>query len=148
MQKTRRTRTRIKVPVRIGERWRSTRPGNSFQFTITKALEEVKVSVEEWKACWKRVQPTIPEEELFRLFEKTFGSDHNLSSKVDFIKDIVRRCQDMGEPVRECVTCLSFVSMCCVGVLLYQCVSFCILIALSAPGFAPGLHFFHNLTVY
>ena len=73
----------------------------------------------------------IPAEDLFRLFKKAFGSGHNLRDKVDFIKDIVRRYQDMGDAVRECVVFLSFVSMCCVGLLLSQCVSSCVLIALT-----------------
>ena len=114
----------INVPTRIKERWRRTRPGNVFQFLISTALSEAKVSAEKFKTCWKRVQPTIPEEELFRLFEKTFGSGDNVHRKVDFINDILRRYQDIGEPVCDCVACLSFVSMCCVGLLLYQCVIF------------------------
>ena len=127
MQKTSYT---IRVPSRIKERWRKTHH-NCGEFNITKALSEAKVSPKEFKKCWKRVHPMIPEEELFRLCEKAFGSGHNLCAKVDFIKDIVRRYQDMAEPVRDCVVVLSFVSMCCVCLLLSQCVISCVLVALT-----------------
>ena len=91
MQKTR--RIEISVPSRIRERWRKTHD-NSGEFTITKALSEAKVSPKEFRTCWKRVQPTIPEEDLLRLLKKAFGSGHNLRGKVDFIKDILRRYQE------------------------------------------------------
>ena len=81
----------VKVPARIKERWRSTRPNNGTQFLINTALSEAKVSAEKFKKCWKTVQPTIPEEELFRLFDKTFGSVDNPRGKVDFIEDILQR---------------------------------------------------------
>jgi len=73
----------------------------------------------------------MSDEEIIRLFKKTFGSGHNLSGKIDFIKDILRRYKGMGEAVRECEVFLSFVSMCCVGLLLSQCVISCVLIALT-----------------
>ena len=130
IQKTR-VQTRVRLPSRIRERWFSIHDNSGQIFCITKALSETKVSAKEFKKCWKRVQPMIPEEDLLRLLKKAFGSGHNLSSKVDFIKDIVRRCQDMGEPVRECVVFLSFVSMCCVCLLLSQCVIPCVLVALT-----------------
>ena len=117
---------KISVPTRIRERWRS-----AAGFYISKALSEAQVSAEKFKTCWKRVRATIPKEELFRLFEKTFGSEDNLHRKVDFINDILRRYQGMTEPVRDCVACLPFVSMCCVGLLLYQCSISCVLIALT-----------------
>ena len=81
----------VKVPARIKERWHSTRPNNGAQFLINTALSEAKVSAEKFKKCWQTVRPTIPEEDLFRLFDKTFGSDDNLRGKVDFIEDILQR---------------------------------------------------------
>ena len=128
-QKTRYRYRRITVPARIRERWCKIRP-NGFDFHITKALSKAKVSSEKFKMYWRRVQPTIPQEDLFRLFEKAFGPGRNVFSKVDFINDILRRYQNMGEPVRDCVVCLSFLSMCCVGVLLYRCVIFVYLLHL------------------
>ena len=136
MQKTR-VQTRVCLPSRIRERWHKIHH-NSGEFAITKPLAEAKVSPKEFKKCWKRVQPTIPEEDLLRLFNKTFGSGHNLSSKVDFIKDIVRRCQDMGELVCECVVFLSFVSMCCVCLLLSQCVISCVLVTMTDTTYVTG----------
>ena len=57
----------------------------------------------------------ISDEDLFYLFEKTFGVYGNLGGKVDFIKDILRRYKAMGEPVCECVTVwLVTVLECCV----------------------------------
>ena len=79
------------MSARIKERWRSTRPNSGTQFLINTALAEAKVSAEKFKKCWQTVQPTIPEEDLFRLFDKTFGSDDNLRGKVDFIEDILQR---------------------------------------------------------
>ena len=119
------------MPKRIRERWCASRGNsiNSYSYTIHNALRDCdpKVSREEFKACWKRVQPTIPEEDLFRMFKKAFGSHH----KVDFINDILRRYQDIGEPVRNCVACLAFVSVCFAGLLLSQCSISCVLVALT-----------------
>ena len=129
IQKTK-SRTEISVPTRIRERWCEIH-GDGFEFDISKALSKAKVSPEEFKKRWRKVQPTIPEEELFRLFEKAFDSRNNLLGRVDFINDILRRYQDMGEPVCDCVACLSFVSVCSVGLLLCQCSIFCVLIALT-----------------
>ena len=120
----------ISVPTRIKERWYKIH-GNGYQFLITKALSEAKLSPKAFKKCWKKVRPMIPEEDLFRLFDKTFGSRNNLLGRVDFINDILRRYQNMGEPVRDCVACLSFVSLCCVGLLLHQCSISCVLMALT-----------------
>jgi len=96
--------TSIKVPARIGERWRSERPENTSQFHITTALSEANVNAEDFKKCWRTVQPTIPKEELVRLFNKTFGSENNLHHKVNFIKDILRRYQDSSIVIREAGT--------------------------------------------
>ena len=117
------------MPTRIRERW--FKIGNGFQFLITKALSEAKVSAEEFQTCWKKVQPTIPEEELLRLFKKAFDSRNNIPGRVDFINDILRQYQDMGEPVCDCVACLSSVSVCCIGLLLSQCAISCVLMALT-----------------
>ena len=45
------------------------------------------------------VRSSIPNEELFYLFNNAFGAKNNLSRKLDFIKDILRRYKAMGEPV-------------------------------------------------
>ena len=128
IQKTR--NITISVPKRIKERWCKTHC-NNLQFRLNKSLSEAKVSAKEFKRCWKMVQPTIPEDEIFCLFEKTFGSGNNRRGKIDFINYILRRYQNMGETVCDCVVFLSFVSMCCVGLLLYQCSISCVLIALT-----------------
>ena len=129
IQKTRYPRgyIRIMVPARIRERWCKMHIKALNGFQVYKALSEAKVSSEEFKMYWKRVQPTIPEEDLFRLFKQAFGLHH----KADFINDILRRYQDMGEPVRNCVACLAFVSVCFVGLLLSQFVISCVLVALT-----------------
>ena len=62
-----------------------------------------KVSSKEFRKSWKMVKRLISDEELFCLFEKAFGQHGNLDGKVDFIKDILRRYKDMGEPVCVCV---------------------------------------------
>ena len=62
-----------------------------------------KVSLKQFRKCWKKVQPMIPDEELFCLFEKAFDVPGNLGSKLDFIKDILQRYKAMGEPVCVCV---------------------------------------------
>ena len=132
MGRKRKRRISIKVPSRITARWCNTRPGKNDQFLIGTALSEAKVSEEEFKKCWKKVQPTIPQEDLVRLLVKTFGSGNNLHRKVDFIKHILRRYRDIEKPVCDCVTCFSFVSTCCVGLLLYQyCILSSVLIALT-----------------
>ena len=94
------SRTRIYVPTRIKERWYSTH-GNSIVFLIGTALSKANVNAEEFKKCWRTVQPTIPEEELFRLFDETFGSGNDVHLRVDFIKDILRRYQDSSMVIRE-----------------------------------------------
>ena len=40
----------------------------------------------------------IPDNELYAMFEKAFSSQ-NLSVRVDFVKDVLRRYKAMGEPV-------------------------------------------------
>ena len=103
---------RINVPARIKQKW-CKRGGAKGQFFVTKALPMAKISTEEFRKCWKIVQPMIPDEELFRLLEKTFGPHKNLDDKVIFIKDIMRRYKAMGEPVcvreRAYLSCLCFV---------------------------------------
>ena len=85
-------RVRINVPGRIKKRWRSTyRKGTEFE--MGQALSNVHVNAEEFKTCWKTVQPTLSEEDLFDLFVGTFGSGDDVNLKINFIKDILGRCK-------------------------------------------------------
>ena len=116
------TKTCIRVSSRIKQRWYKSH-GKGCRFDITKVLSMAKASSEEFRKCWKVVQPMISDEELFCSFEKAFDVPGNLDGKLDFIKDILRRYKTMGEPVCECLTCLFFVFVCCVSpaiVLLYS----------------------------
>ena len=51
------------------------------------------------KKCWSKVKDTIPDNELFHLFDKAYGQSSR-SGKDYFVKDIMRRSKAMGEPVR------------------------------------------------
>ena len=85
-------RVRINVPRRIKKRWCLThRQGTEFQ--MGQALSKVHVKAEEFKTCWKTVQPTLSEEDLFDLFHGAFGSGDDVNLKINFIKDILGRCK-------------------------------------------------------
>ena len=102
------------LPTRISQRWcKSNYTG--LRFYIAKALVIANISWEEFKKSWRLVHPMIPEEELFCLFKKAFGSRNNVPGRVAFIKDIMRRYNDMGEPVCDCLVCITFASVCSVG---------------------------------
>ena len=124
------TKTWICVPTRIKQRWCKIH-GKGCEFHITKALSMAKVSSKEFRKCWEMVHPMISGEELFCLCDKAFGVHGNLDGKVDFVKDILRRYKDMGEPVCacaracvcvcDCLACLCFVCV-CLGVMVLRCV--------------------------
>ena len=95
------TKTCVCVPKRIKERWCKSH-GTGCTFVITKALSMAKVSLKQFRKCWKMVQPMIPDEDLFCLFEKAFDVYGTLGDKVDFIKDVLRRYKAKREPVCEC----------------------------------------------
>ena len=85
----------IRVPARIQGKWGK----KGSKFDMTTPLSTAKVSSEDFKKCWKTVRGAIPDNVLFRLLKKTFGQHRNLSGKVDFVKDILRRYKAMGEQV-------------------------------------------------
>ena len=99
--------TRINVPARIKERWLESHHGTEFR--LGTAYSKVNVSPEEFKKCWKSVQPTLSEEVLFRLFDSTFGSVGNLERKVKFVKHILALHQGL-QPVSMG---LMFIDLCC-----------------------------------
>ena len=93
-------RVRINVPRRIKKRWCLThRQGTEFQ--MGQALSKVHVKAEEFKTCWKTVQPTLSEEDLFDLFHGAFGSGDDVNLKINFIKDILGRCKDPRMDMQE-----------------------------------------------
>ena len=85
----------ISVPVCILKRWRER--GRLIRFSD--ALEKAQIKAAEFKKCWSTVKGTIPDNELFHLFDNAHGT-LNRSGKEYFVKDIVRRYKAMGEPVR------------------------------------------------
>ena len=106
---------RMKVPKRIKQIWCKSVGNGSYWIHLTQALAMADVSADEFRKCWQVVQLRIPRKEFFRLFKKAFGQNFNLPCRVAFVKDMVRRYKAMGEPVCECLACLSFVSVCPVG---------------------------------
>ena len=94
-------RVRINVPKRIRKRWRSTRT----EFAIGKSLSEANIDPEEFKKCWRHVQPTLSEKKLFRLFDSTFGSVDNLERQVKFVKHILTLHQGTRTTARVRSSC-------------------------------------------
>ena len=69
------------------------------KLTFSKVLEKAQIKPAEFKTCWSKVKDTIPDNELFHLFDNAYGN-LNHSGKEYFVKDIMRRYKAMGEPVR------------------------------------------------
>ena len=86
------------MPQRIKQRWFKIQ-GASKAFGITKALQRSNISVQDFNKYWKAVRDYIPDKELDSLFVKAFGVRNNITARMDFIKDILRRYKAMGEPV-------------------------------------------------
>ena len=94
--------SKICLPKRLIQRWRKI-TGNHHCFNIANALSMVQVTYNEFKKCWRTVKLMLPDNEIFCIFEKTFGPRNNLAAKVDFVKEILQRYKAMGEPVSWCV---------------------------------------------
>ena len=86
------------MPARISKRWREC--GRTIRkLTFSEVLEQAQIKPAEFKKCWSMVKDTIPDNELFHLFDKAYGT-LNCSGKEYFVKDIMRRYKSMREPVR------------------------------------------------
>ena len=90
-------RRKITVPKRIRERWLKTHRGTEFR--VGTAFSEANISSEKFRKCWKTVQPTMSEDDLFCLFDEAFGSDNDVHRKVKFINCILQLHQGMQETV-------------------------------------------------
>ena len=105
---------RINIPVRVRQRWLAN-VGTCFFYRIRTACIAVYINPEDLKEYWRLVEPSIPDEELFSLLEKAFGTHRCLASKVGFVKEVVRRYKAMGAPVRLFgvpIFCLSVCLLC------------------------------------
>ena len=88
----------LRVPDRIFKRWSEyDRKTRKLKFSVS--LEKAQIKAAEFKKCWSKVKDTISDNELFHLFDKAYGQS-NRSGKDYFVKDIMRRYEAMGEPVR------------------------------------------------
>ena len=94
------------MPKRIVTRWgkhvRKERKAR-FQYDIHTAVERANVSADEFKKCWAFVASRLSDGELFNLFKRArFGQRNNtrISDKIQFVKEIKRRFELMGGPVR------------------------------------------------
>ena len=86
------------VPARICKRWRE--GGRTTRIlTLSKVLEKAQIKPAEFKTCWSTVKDTIPDNELFHLFDNACGQ-LNRSGKEYFVKDIMRRYKAKRETVR------------------------------------------------
>ena len=94
---------KITVPTRIRDRWFESHRGTEFR--LGTACSKVNVSPEEFKKCWRNVQPTLSEEVLFRLFDSTFGSVGNLERKIKFVKHILALHQGTRRAARVRSSC-------------------------------------------
>lgn len=95
----------------------------------------------------------IPDEELFCLFEKASGP-LQLSGKVDFVKEILRRYKAMGEAVEKVRLCVSvryvsigLVSVVCAIVPPIQ-VCFCYAVRTYLIGLRNVLYLDHTSIIY
>ena len=100
------SRATVQVPKRIKRRWFKEADNKSVQHRISGALETVGISRKEFYLCWKKVKPKIPDDELFSLLNKAFGTPRDHAAKDKFVRDVWRRYKAMGERVRLSV-CLS-----------------------------------------
>ena len=106
-------KTYIRMPTRIRHRWCHKTSKYYYKCHITHAVRKLNLSRMDLRKYWRLIEPSIPDEELLRLFEKAFGAHRCLASKVDFIKEVVRRYKAMGAPV-----CLSGTPIFCLSVFL------------------------------
>ena len=111
-ESTRECKTYIFMPRRIWHRWRH-KANKNYKFYITQVLHKLNLCRTDFKKYWKLIEPSIPDGELLRLFEKAFGAHRCLPGKVGLVKEIVRRYKAMGAPVR-----LFGVSIFCLSVFL------------------------------
>ena len=101
---------RILVPERIGSRWGKhvrNEKRTVFRYMVNAALKRANVSADDFSKCWAFVAPALSDQELFNLLKRAgfgqagFGQpDKNIDDKANFIKQIMRRFQVMGGPVR------------------------------------------------
>ena len=77
--------------------------------------KSANVSGDEFKICWAFVAPRMSDGDLFNMFKRAgFGQrNRRIDGKVNFVKEIMRRFQVMGGPVRlsrmhASNVCLSF----------------------------------------
>ena len=106
-------KTYICMPTRIRHRWcHKTSKKHYYKFYMTQAVRKLNLGRTDFRKYWRLIEPSIPDEELLRLFEKAFGAQC-LASKVDFVKEVVRRYKAMGAPV-----CLSGMPIFCLSVFL------------------------------
>ena len=92
-------KTCIYLPPRIVHRWRH-KVRKTNKFFLTRALSKLNLSRADFRKYWQLTEPSIPDGELLRLFEKAFGAHRCLPGKVGLVKEIVRRYKAMGAPVR------------------------------------------------
>ena len=96
----------LSVPARISKRWREcSRSAHGLKFSG--ALAKAQIKPAEFKKCWRKVKDTIPDNELFHLFDNAHGQ-FNRSGKEYFVQDIMRRYKAMGKQV-----CLSEKAVVC-----------------------------------
>ena len=89
---------RLHLPRRILKRWCEC--GRSdIRVIFSEVLAKAQIKPAEFKKCWRKVKGTIPDNELFHLFDKARGQ-FNRSGKEYFVQDIMRRYKVTGEPVR------------------------------------------------
>ena len=101
------SRATIQVPKRINQRWLRERRligreahSRHYQYPISRSLATVGISREEFALRWRRVQPEIPDDELFSMFNKAFGTPYNRKPKLKFVQEILRRYKAIIERVR------------------------------------------------
>ena len=105
------------MPTRIEDRWFDSHGVQRACYKIKKSLRRLNVTAQEFKKSWTIVRSSIPDEELFYLFDNAFGAKNSVFSKMDFIKDILRRYKAMGDPVCLFGVPAYYLSVCSVSAL-------------------------------
>ena len=85
------SRATAQVPKRLMHRWLREADNKSLQHHISRALATVGISRKEFTLRLRRVQPEIPDDELFSMYNKAFGTPGDLVPKLKFVQEILRR---------------------------------------------------------
>ena len=112
------------IPMRINARWakyHNLLHRDVYKYDITTIVKKANIRVDEFKKCWFYVKSRLSDDELFSLFKDSGFSPKGLqemSSRLDFVKNVVQRYKDTMVFLGLLLACISVVYG-CVHLLVY-----------------------------